>query len=175
MILTLSFTRSHAITYANSQSCNPKPPSWYFLVAARLGQFQKLPKTQVILILIFTRPHAITYANNQKSLFSFLLPYNGERKVGAQKSVLKKRQEFFLLFHGDLFLQFKLCVFLLVLCSQHESFHLLTFRRCSQLVLYIHYTWPQIFSFSHFQSGNRSQRLVFRWRSCCLRSHRCQT
>ena len=31
------------------------------LVAARLGQFQQLPKTQVILILNFTRPHAITY------------------------------------------------------------------------------------------------------------------
>ena len=35
------------------------------LVAARLGQFQQLLKTQVILILNFTRPHAITYANNQ--------------------------------------------------------------------------------------------------------------
>ena len=31
------------------------------LVAARLGQFQQLPKTRVILILNFTRPHAITY------------------------------------------------------------------------------------------------------------------
>ena len=34
------------------------------LVAARLGQFQQLPKTRVILILNFTRPHAITYTNN---------------------------------------------------------------------------------------------------------------
>ena len=33
------------------------------LVAARLGQFQQLLKTQVILILNFTRPHAITYTN----------------------------------------------------------------------------------------------------------------
>ena len=31
------------------------------LVAARLGQFQQLLKTRVILILNFTRPHAITY------------------------------------------------------------------------------------------------------------------
>ena len=31
------------------------------LVAARLGQFQQLPTTRVILILNFTRPHAITY------------------------------------------------------------------------------------------------------------------
>ena len=31
------------------------------LVAGRLGQFQQLPKTRVILILNFTRPHAITY------------------------------------------------------------------------------------------------------------------
>ena len=31
------------------------------LVAARLGQFQQLLKTQVILILNFTRPHAINY------------------------------------------------------------------------------------------------------------------
>ena len=29
--------------------------------AQRLGQFQQLLKTQVILILNFTRPHAITY------------------------------------------------------------------------------------------------------------------
>ena len=33
------------------------------LVTARLGQFQQLPKTRVILILNFTRPHAITYTN----------------------------------------------------------------------------------------------------------------
>ena len=32
------------------------------LVAARLGQFQQLLKTRVILILNFTRPRAITYA-----------------------------------------------------------------------------------------------------------------
>ena len=31
------------------------------LVAARLGQFQQLLKTRVILILNFTRPRAITY------------------------------------------------------------------------------------------------------------------
>ena len=37
------------------------------LVAAPLGQFQVLMKTQVILILNFTRPRAITYTNdNQK-------------------------------------------------------------------------------------------------------------
>jgi hypothetical protein len=35
------------------------------LVAARLGQFQQLLKTRVILILNFTRPHAITYINNR--------------------------------------------------------------------------------------------------------------
>ena len=33
------------------------------LVAARLGQFQQLLKTRVILILNFTRPHAITHTN----------------------------------------------------------------------------------------------------------------
>ena len=33
------------------------------LVASRLGQFQQLLKTRVILILNFTRPHAITYTN----------------------------------------------------------------------------------------------------------------
>ena len=34
------------------------------LAAARLGQFQQLLKTRVILILNFTRPHAITYTNS---------------------------------------------------------------------------------------------------------------
>lgn len=33
------------------------------LVTARLGQFQQLLKTQVLLILNFIRPHAITYTN----------------------------------------------------------------------------------------------------------------
>ena len=33
------------------------------LVATRLGQFQQLLKTRVILIQNFTRPHAITYTN----------------------------------------------------------------------------------------------------------------
>ena len=33
------------------------------LVAAGLGQFQPLLKTQVILMLYFTRPHAITNTN----------------------------------------------------------------------------------------------------------------
>ena len=32
-------------------------------VVQRLGQFQQLLKTQVILILSFTRPHTITYTN----------------------------------------------------------------------------------------------------------------
>ena len=32
-------------------------------VAARLGQFQQLLKTRVILILNFTRPRVITYTN----------------------------------------------------------------------------------------------------------------
>ena len=35
------------------------------LVAARLGQFQQLLKTRVILILNFTRPHAITYTKRE--------------------------------------------------------------------------------------------------------------
>ena len=35
------------------------------VAAARLGQFQQLLKTQVILILNFTRPHAITYTNSK--------------------------------------------------------------------------------------------------------------
>ena len=35
-------------------------------VAARLGQFQQLLKTRVILILNFTRPHAITYTKQQR-------------------------------------------------------------------------------------------------------------
>ena len=38
------------------------------LVAARLGQFQQLLKTRVILILNFTRPHAITYTNSLDNL-----------------------------------------------------------------------------------------------------------
>ena len=33
-------------------------------LVARLGQFQQLLKTRVILILNFTRPHAITYTNH---------------------------------------------------------------------------------------------------------------
>jgi len=33
------------------------------LVAACLGQFQQLLKTQVILFFNFTRPHEITYTN----------------------------------------------------------------------------------------------------------------
>ena len=37
------------------------------LVATRLGQFQQLLKTRVILILNFTRPHAITYTNSEPS------------------------------------------------------------------------------------------------------------
>ena len=36
------------------------------LVAARLGQFQQLLKTRVILILNFTRPHALTYIKKEK-------------------------------------------------------------------------------------------------------------
>ena len=40
------------------------------LVAARLGQFQQLPKTRVILILNFTRPHAIAYTNCLNKLVS---------------------------------------------------------------------------------------------------------
>ena len=32
-------------------------------VAQRLGQFQQLLKTHVILIINFTRPHAITYTS----------------------------------------------------------------------------------------------------------------
>ena len=32
-------------------------------VTQRLGQFQQLLKTRVMLILNFTRPHAITYTN----------------------------------------------------------------------------------------------------------------
>ena len=39
------------------------------LVAARLGQFQKLLKTSLILILNFTRPHAITYTNTLSTIF----------------------------------------------------------------------------------------------------------
>ena len=35
------------------------------LVAARLGQFQQLLKTQVISILNFSRPHAIAYTRTQ--------------------------------------------------------------------------------------------------------------
>ena len=34
------------------------------LLAERLGQFQQLLKTRVILILNFTRPHAITYTKS---------------------------------------------------------------------------------------------------------------
>ena len=33
------------------------------LVATRLGQFQQLLKTRMILILNFTRPHANAYTN----------------------------------------------------------------------------------------------------------------
>ena len=39
------------------------------LVAARLGQFQQLLKTRVILILNFTRPHAITYTNRELKIY----------------------------------------------------------------------------------------------------------
>ena len=46
------------------------------LVAARLGQFQKLLKTRVILILNFTRPHAITYTNVIMSLTYLTLKEN---------------------------------------------------------------------------------------------------
>ena len=42
------------------------------LVAPRLGQFQQLLKTRVILILSFTRPHAITYTNLSVSQGVFL-------------------------------------------------------------------------------------------------------
>ena len=45
------------------------------LVAARLGQFQQLLKTRVILILNFTRPHAITYTKGEFLKGSF--KYNG--------------------------------------------------------------------------------------------------
>ena len=37
------------------------------LVATRLGQFQQLLKTHVILILNFTRPHAITYTYRERN------------------------------------------------------------------------------------------------------------
>ena len=51
------------------------------LVAARLGQFQQLLKTQVILILNFTRPHAITYTNKLLCLGAC---YHGNYAVLAQ-------------------------------------------------------------------------------------------
>ena len=44
------------------------------LVAARLGQFQQLLKTRVILILNFTRPRAITYTNLICHVFPRLAP-----------------------------------------------------------------------------------------------------
>ena len=50
------------------------------LVAARLGQFQQLPKTRVILILNFTRPHAITYTNDSP-------------EVETEKPFTRKRKE----------------------------------------------------------------------------------
>ena len=49
------------------------------LVAARLGQFQQLPKTRVILILNFTRPHAITYTKRRE------LYYSGKPKVAHSR------------------------------------------------------------------------------------------
>ena len=66
-----------------------------------------------------------------------------------QKGVLKKRKEFLRLFHGDLFLQFIIFFFsfLFFVYSTNLRFHLLTFRRCSQLVPNSH-AWRHIFSSS---------------------------
>ena len=47
------------------------------LVAARLGQFQQLLKTRLILILNFTRPHAITYTNHKKISCTIYLKIQG--------------------------------------------------------------------------------------------------
>ena len=51
------------------------------LVAARLGQFQQLLKTRVILILNFTRPHAITYTSNL--YFSSSSECSPEKKIST--------------------------------------------------------------------------------------------
>ena len=50
------------------------------LVAARLGQFQQLLKTRVILILNFTRPRAITYTNRKVNNISRIV----SRMVGNE-------------------------------------------------------------------------------------------
>ena len=56
------------------------------LVAARLGQFQQLPKTRVILILNFTRPHAITYTNNMEKNFWVIEIHTGKMQKFATVS-----------------------------------------------------------------------------------------
>ena len=56
---------------------------------ARLGQFQQILKTQVILIPNFTRPHAITYTNTLRTN----LPV-GIFKVSFMQLLLKTRLQF---------------------------------------------------------------------------------
>ena len=59
------------------------------LVAARLGQFQQLLKTRVILILNFTRPHAITYTNCTSVLEIF---QNCPSRFFATRAILENFQ-----------------------------------------------------------------------------------
>ena len=56
------------------------------LVATRLGQFQQLLKTRVILILNFTRPHAITYTNSHSHNQLKKLNIHEMKMAGRQKS-----------------------------------------------------------------------------------------
>ena len=56
------------------------------LVAVRLGQFQQLLKTRVILILNFTRPRAITYTNPPKTCCMYtLVPLDSFHEQGLVK------------------------------------------------------------------------------------------
>lgn len=59
------------------------------LVTARLGQFQQLLKSQVILILNFIRPHAITYTswNNQFETRLELLTYCALHAVTYNRAI----------------------------------------------------------------------------------------
>ena len=58
------------------------------LVAARLGQFQQLLKTRVILILNFTRPHAITYTNFRRKVIKVIYLYTPSVLTVAQNKIL---------------------------------------------------------------------------------------
>ena len=74
--------------------------------------------------------YRVRHPNN----YSKMIAARAARDLLSERGA-EKRKELLRLFHGDLFLQFIIFFLFLLVYSTNLRFHLLTFRRCSQLVL----------------------------------------